>query len=70
MKRAQPCPRAQTLLDFYAQRSVGASSSIDEVPGEVQGSILEKIQRNGVHSTAIDVSIEDALMTSIVTLSV
>jgi len=54
---------AQTLLDFYTQRSLGAPSSIDEVPGVVQGSIFEKIcfKRNGVHTTVTDISYEDAL---------
>lgn len=54
---------AQTLLDFYTQRSLGAPSLIDEVPSEVQGSIFEKIcsKRNGFHATVTDISIEDAL---------
>ena len=54
---------AQTLLDFLTQRSLGAPSSIDEVPGEVQGSIFEKIcsKRNGFHATVADISIDDAL---------
>jgi len=54
---------AQTLLDFYTQRSLGAPSSIGEVPGEVQNSIFEKIcfKRNSVHATVTDISIEDAL---------
>ena len=53
---------AQTLLAFYTQRSLGAPSSIDEVPEEVQGSIFEKIcsKRNGF-STVTDISIEDAM---------
>jgi hypothetical protein len=54
---------AQTLLDFYTQRSLGTPSSIDEVPVEVQDSIFEKInsKRNGFHATVTDISIEAAL---------
>ena len=54
---------AQTLLDFYTQRSLGAPSLIDEVPSEVQGSIFEKIcsKRNDFHATVTDISIEAAL---------
>ena len=54
---------AQTLLDLYTQRSLGAPSLIDEVPGEVQGSIFEKIcsKRNDFHATVTDISIEAAL---------
>jgi hypothetical protein len=33
---------AQTLLDFYTQRSLSAPSLIDEVPGNVQDSILRR----------------------------
>jgi hypothetical protein len=54
---------AETLLEFYTQRSLGAQSSIDEVPSEVQDSIFEKIysKRKGSHATVNNISIEAAL---------
>ena len=56
---------AQTLLDFYTQRSLGAPSSIYEVPAEVQDFIFEKIcskrKPNGFRDTVTNISDEDAL---------
>ena len=54
---------AQTLLDFYTRRSLGSTTSIYEVPGEVQGSIFEKIRskRKNPHATVTSISDDDAL---------
>ena len=52
---------ALTLLDFYAQRSLDATSSIYKVPGEVQDSIFEKIHSKRKRATVTNISDEDAL---------